>query len=63
MQKRIRNYRPTWNLTQYADVAGNYYPVNTAVYFTDYIEESYSRQLSYEFSNSSDQNEMINDDI
>jgi hypothetical protein len=31
MQLRIRNYRPTWNLTIEEPVAGNYYPVPTAL--------------------------------
>eukprot|EP01102_Stenamoeba_stenopodia_P015593 TRINITY_DN5339_c0_g2_i1.p1 TRINITY_DN5339_c0_g2~~TRINITY_DN5339_c0_g2_i1.p1 ORF type:complete len:739 (+),score=160.21 TRINITY_DN5339_c0_g2_i1:334-2550(+) len=29
LQKRIRNYRPTWNLTQFEPVAGNYFPFDT----------------------------------
>jgi hypothetical protein len=33
--KRTRNSRPTWNLTQYEPVAGNYYPVNAAIYVED----------------------------
>ena len=36
--RRIRGYRPTWNLTEYEWVAGNYYPVNAAMYIED--EES-----------------------
>lgn len=35
MQKRILNYRPTWNLTVHQPVAGNYYPVNSAIYIED----------------------------
>jgi hypothetical protein len=35
-QKRKRNYRPTWDLNVFEPVAGNYYPVNAALY----IEES-----------------------
>jgi hypothetical protein len=35
---RKRGYRPTWNLTEYEWVAGNYYPVNAATYVED--EES-----------------------
>jgi len=35
---RKRGYRPTWNLTEYEWVAGNYYPVNAAIYVED--EES-----------------------
>ena len=30
--KRQRNHRPTWDLSVYEPVAGNYYPVNTAIY-------------------------------
>lgn len=30
--ERKRNYRPTWDLTVYEPIAGNYYPVNTAIY-------------------------------
>jgi len=30
--KRQRNHRPTWDLTVYEPVAGNYYPVNAAIY-------------------------------
>ena len=33
--KRQRNYRPTWDLTVYQPVAGNYYPVNAAMYVED----------------------------
>ena len=33
--KRIRNYRPTWKLNTYEAVAGNYYPVNAAMYIED----------------------------
>jgi hypothetical protein len=30
--KRQRNHRPTWDLSVYEPVAGNYYPVNAAIY-------------------------------
>jgi len=30
--KRQRNHRPTWDLTVFQPVAGNYYPVNAAIY-------------------------------
>ncbi len=30
--RRKRNYRPTWNLTVHEPIAGNYYPINTAIY-------------------------------
>lgn len=33
--KRTRSSRPTWNLTEYEPVAGNYYPVNAAIYVED----------------------------
>jgi Glycosyl hydrolases family 38 C-terminal domain len=34
MQRQI-NYRPSWNLTVIEPVAGNYYPVNAAIYIED----------------------------
>ncbi|GKY91492.1 hypothetical protein MPSEU_000121400 [Mayamaea pseudoterrestris] len=34
-QERRKNHRPSWNLTTYEPVAGNYYPVNTAIYIKD----------------------------
>lgn len=34
--ERKRNYRPTWDLNVFEPIAGNYYPVNAAIY----IEES-----------------------
>ena len=34
-QERQRNYRPTWNLTLHEPVAGNYYPVNAAIFIED----------------------------
>ena len=33
--KRQRSHRPTWNLTEYQPVAGNYYPINAAIYVED----------------------------
>jgi len=30
--RRKRNHRPTWELTVYEPTAGNYYPINTAIY-------------------------------
>jgi hypothetical protein len=30
--KRQKNYRPTWDLNVFEPVAGNYYPVNAAIY-------------------------------
>ncbi|KAL7572841.1 hypothetical protein ACA910_014693 [Epithemia clementina (nom. ined.)] len=38
--KRQRNYRPTWNLEVFEPVAGNYYPVTTAIYIQDQPESS-----------------------
>lgn len=32
---RKRGYRPSWNLTEYEWVAGNYYPINAAMYIED----------------------------
>lgn len=32
MQARIRNYRPTWELNVTQPVAGNYYPLTSAIY-------------------------------
>lgn len=34
-QKRRRNFRPTWNLDVFEPVAGNYYPVNAAIFVED----------------------------
>ena len=34
-QKRVRSSRPSWNLTEHEPIAGNYYPVNTALYIED----------------------------
>ena len=33
--QRRKNYRPSWNLEVYEPVAGNYYPVNAAIYIED----------------------------
>eukprot|EP00934_Nitzschia_sp_Nitz4_P002969 Nitzschia sp. Nitz4//scaffold272_size25479//12374//15946//NITZ4_008309-RA/size25479-snap-gene-0.1-mRNA-1//-1//CDS//3329545225//2959//frame0 len=33
--KRVRDSRPTWELNVYEPVAGNYYPVNAAIYIED----------------------------
>ena len=35
MQKRVLNYRPSWNLTLEEPVAGNYYPVNSMIEIHD----------------------------
>eukprot|EP01016_Furgasonia_blochmanni_P040297 TRINITY_DN5123_c0_g1_i6.p1 TRINITY_DN5123_c0_g1~~TRINITY_DN5123_c0_g1_i6.p1 ORF type:complete len:281 (+),score=95.72 TRINITY_DN5123_c0_g1_i6:916-1758(+) len=35
MQKRVLNYRPTWNLQVNEPVAGNYYPINAAIQIKD----------------------------
>lgn len=37
MLKRVRDYRPTWNLNQTERTAGNYYPVNSRIYIKDEI--------------------------
>jgi hypothetical protein len=34
-QKRFRSSRPSWNLTENEPIAGNYYPVNAAIYIRD----------------------------
>ena len=36
-QKRIRSFRPTWDLNETEPVAGNYYPVNAAMYIQDHV--------------------------
>lgn len=35
MQKRIQDYRPTWNLHTSQKVTDNYYPINTAISLKD----------------------------
>jgi lysosomal alpha-mannosidase len=35
MQRRVLNYRPSWNYSSYEKVAGNYYPVNSAISIVD----------------------------
>jgi hypothetical protein len=35
MQKRILNFRPTWNLTTNEPVSSNYYPINQAIVIQD----------------------------
>lgn len=35
MQKRTRNFRPTWKYNDTEPVAGNYYPVNSRAYIRD----------------------------
>jgi Glycosyl hydrolases family 38 C-terminal domain len=34
-QKRKRDFRPTWDIEVFEPVAGNYYPVNAAIYLED----------------------------
>eukprot|EP00977_Amphora_coffeiformis_P018464 scaffold6506_cov171-Amphora_coffeaeformis.AAC.12 len=34
-QKRFRDYRPSWNLEVNEPIAGNYYPVNAAIFMED----------------------------
>jgi hypothetical protein len=41
--RRQYNYRPTWDLEVYEPIAGNYYPVSTAMYVRD---EDGGKQLS-----------------
>jgi len=38
-QTRKLNYRPTWPLTVFEPVAGNYYPVNAAAYIKDNVKQ------------------------
>lgn len=35
MQKRVQDYRPTWNLKTTEKVTDNYYPINSAISITD----------------------------
>ena len=42
MQKRVRNFRPTWKLNVTDPVSGNYYPVDSSIY----IQDSRNRQLT-----------------
>ena len=35
MQKRVRNFRPTWDFQQTSPAAGNYYPVNSRIALID----------------------------
>ena len=35
MQKRILNYRPSFNFSSFEQVSGNYYPVNSAIAIVD----------------------------
>lgn len=35
MQKRILNYRPTWNLKTSQNITSNYYPINSAISMKD----------------------------
>jgi hypothetical protein len=35
MQKRVLNYRPSWNYTSAQRASGNYYPVTSAIYIQD----------------------------
>jgi len=35
MQRRVLNYRPTWNLTVTQPVSGNYYPVQSTIFIND----------------------------
>lgn len=35
LQKRILNYRPSWNLTVTQPISGNYYPINGMITLED----------------------------
>jgi len=35
MQKRVYNFRPTWEFSTYENNSGNYYPVNSAIAIVD----------------------------
>lgn len=35
MQKRVLNYRPTWDLNVTEPISGNYYPITSSIYITD----------------------------
>ena len=35
MQKRVLNYRPTWNFSTFEAASGNYFPVNSAIAIVD----------------------------
>lgn len=35
MLKRVRNYRPTWDLELHEPISGNYYPVTTKIAIKD----------------------------
>ncbi|KAK0079162.1 hypothetical protein PV326_008900 [Microctonus aethiopoides] len=39
MLKRVRDYRPTWNVTLKEKIAGNYYPVTAKIYLEDKIKQ------------------------
>ena len=40
MLKRVRNFRPTWNLDQTEKVSGNYYPINSRIFIRDEAEKT-----------------------
>ena len=45
--KRVRDYRPTWNLSQTEPQAGNYYPVNSRIFVRDETDQQQQgRQLT-----------------
>ena len=43
MQKRIRDYRPSWNFSSVLNVTQNYYPINSAIVIRD---ETSGNQMS-----------------
>ena len=44
MLKRVRDFRPTWNLNQTEPISGNYYPINSRVFIRD--EEAFKYNQS-----------------
>jgi hypothetical protein len=39
MQKRIVDFRPTWNFTTDEHISGNYFPVNSAIAIVDPVTQ------------------------
>jgi len=38
MQKRVFNYRPSFNYSSFESVSGNYYPVGSAITIVDVLK-------------------------
>ncbi|GAB6018759.1 mannosidase alpha class, variant 3 [Chamberlinius hualienensis] len=38
--QRIRDYRPSWNLSLAENISGNYYPINSRIYIQDLNQDS-----------------------